>query len=213
MNETGYFILTSAVVFLLSYICGSLPSGYLIGKFNGIDIRHYGSHNIGATNVRRVLGKDWSTLCFLLDFFKGMLPVIFIGHSLASHWTCGAGWGGIFAATGAVCGHIFPVWLNFKGGKGVATSLGCAIALAFLPVLCAGIFWLIFFYRTRIVAIASIAAVAVLAISSLILHYVNHSIPWPVVILFIIIAITVIVCHNENIARLLQGQENAFRKK
>ena len=76
MNE----LTSGLLVFVLSYLCGSLPSGYIIGKFNGIDIRQYGSHNIGATNVRRVLGRDWSFLCFLLDFFKGYLPVVFIGH-------------------------------------------------------------------------------------------------------------------------------------
>jgi len=73
------FISGGIVVFLLSYMVGSIPCGFLIGKFNGLDIRHHGSHNIGATNVRRTLGKDWGLICFMLDFLKGLLPVVLIG--------------------------------------------------------------------------------------------------------------------------------------
>ena len=198
-------------VFLLSYICGSFPSGYLIGRINGIDIRRYGSHNIGSTNVRRTLGKDWGVVCFIFDFSKGLLPVMLIGQA-----HCGAlspVWGGLLAAAAAVVGHIFPVWLKFRGGKGVATSLGVVMGIAFWPVLVAGIFWLVSFLRTRIVAIASMLAVAALAVSALIMHLCYPTyLSWPEILFFTLIALGVIACHHENIHRLLQGKENAFQK-
>ena len=77
------FVSSGIVVFLLSYLFGSIPCGFLIGKFNGVDIRQHGSRNIGATNVRRTLGKDWGLICFVLDFLKGLLPVVLIGHGVA----------------------------------------------------------------------------------------------------------------------------------
>ena len=119
----------------MSYLIGSIPFGYLIGRFNGLDIRRHGSRNIGATNVRRVLGRDWGVVCFILDFLKGLLPVILFGQFLGAQTAVGVGWGEMFAVAGTIGGHIFPFTLNFKGGKGVATSLGAILAVAFWPVL------------------------------------------------------------------------------
>ena len=209
MNE----LTSGLLVFVLSYLCGSLPSGYLIGKFNGIDIRQYGSHNIGATNVRRVLGRDWSFICFALDFLKGLLPVIFIGHSLGGRLAIGAGFGGIIAAIAAVLGHIFPIWLKFKGGKGVATSLGVVSGIAFIPVLVGGITWLIVFHFSRIVSLASMIAVTVIALVALVMLFASGAIGWPGVILLIIIAALVIIRHKDNINRLRDGTEGKFEKK
>lgn len=205
--------ISGLVVFVLSYLCGSLPSGYLIGKFNGIDIRQHGSKNIGATNVRRVLGRDWSFICFALDFLKGLLPVVFIGHAWGGSHAIGFSMGGIIAAIGAVIGHIFPVWLKFKGGKGVATSLGVISGIAFFPVLLGGIAWLIVFQFTRIVSVASMVAVCVIALVALVMHLISGSIGWPGVILLLIIAALVIIRHKDNIKRLRNGTESKFEKK
>ena len=209
MNE----LTSGLIVFVLSYLCGSLPSGYIIGKFNGIDIRQYGSHNIGATNVRRVLGRDWSLICFALDFLKGLLPVIFIGHALGGRWPIGYGMGGIIAAIAAVLGHIFPIWLKFKGGKGVATSLGVVAGIAFIPVLIGGIAWLIVFHFSRMVSLASMVAVTVIALFALGSQLISASIGWPGVILLAIIAALVIIRHKDNIKRIHDGTESKFEKK
>ncbi|MBR0459154.1 MAG: glycerol-3-phosphate 1-O-acyltransferase PlsY [Victivallales bacterium] len=201
------------VIFALSYFIGSIPWGYLMGRFNGIDIRNYGSHNIGATNVRRVLGAGWSNLCFALDFLKGLLPVLYLGHSLGGSWSIGSDWGGILAAAGAVVGHVFTCWLGFKGGKGVATSLGAALALAPVPVLIGLVVWVIMFYSTRVVAIASIGAICTIAIAALLMRiFAWGQIATHTVVLLIIIALVVVARHSDNIRRLLQGTENAFQK-
>ena len=211
MNPTLATTLSGLLVFLLSYLCGSLPSGYIIGRLNGIDIRKYGSHNIGATNVRRVLGRDWSFLCFLLDFFKGYLPVVFIGHRFGGSLAIGAAMGGIIAAIGSIMGHVFPVWLHFKGGKGVATSLGALAGIALLPVLIGGLVWLVVFEIRRIVSLASMAAVIAIAVSALVLRLLNiYLVSWPGIILLVIVAALVIIRHRENIERLRDGTEKPF---
>ncbi|MGN0879510.1 MAG: glycerol-3-phosphate 1-O-acyltransferase PlsY [Oligosphaeraceae bacterium] len=197
-----------------SYLLGSIPNGYLIGRFNGLDIRQHGSHNIGATNVRRILGRDWAILCFSLDFLKGFLPVVLIGHGLGAHWACGYALGGITAAAAAVCGHVFPFWLHFKGGKGVATTLGVVAGLALIPFLAGLVAWAILFYSCRrIVSVASIGAVIVMAIAATAMwatHYGN--IPLLTALLVDALAALVVIRHKENIIRLIQGKENSFVK-
>jgi len=209
-----YFFNSLLAVIFWSYLIGSIPNGYLIGKLNGLDIREYGSHNIGATNVRRILGRDWSILCFVLDFLKGWLPVLIIGQHLASHWACGAPVGSLASAIAAVCGHIFPIWLKFKGGKGVATSLGVVCGLAFIPLLAGIVAWLAIFYSCkRIVSLASMAAVTVMAIVSLVMHFSGcRSMPFFTALLIVALAVLVIIRHKDNIVRLLHGNENSFVK-
>ena len=107
-------LLSSLIVLALSYLAGSIPWGYVIGKFNGLDIRQHGSGNIGATNVRRVLGRGWGSACFVLDFLKGLLPVLFIGAKLGAALSLSPEFGKILAAAGAVGGHVWPVWLGFR---------------------------------------------------------------------------------------------------
>lgn len=213
MKHLFDFILSGAFIFLLSYLCGSIPFGYLIGKFNGVDIRKHGSRNIGATNVRRVLGRDWSIICFIFDFLKGLLPVMYIGHRLAAYFVVDTAWGGIIAAIAAVLGHIFPFWLRFKGGKGVATSLGVITGIAFLPVIVGGLFWLFVFYWKRIVSLASMTAVIVIFIASIILKLTGHSaVSWPGIGLLGVIGALVIIRHKDNISRLREGTESVFVK-
>ncbi len=198
-------------VFITSYLCGSFPSGLLIGRLNGIDIRKYGSHNIGATNVRRVLGRDWSILCFLLDFLKGFLPVIFLGKTLGSSLGIGAGMGSLVSAIAAVLGHVFPIWLKFRGGKGVATSLGVITGISIIPVLVGGLSWLAIFEWKRIVSLASMGAVIMITVSALVMRiFWPATISWPGIILFAVIAALVIIRHRDNIDRLRNGTEAAF---
>ena len=214
MSDTVKIVLEMALIALLSYLMGSFPTGYLIGKLNGIDIRKHGSHNIGATNVRRVLGRDWSIICFACDFLKGYLPVIFFGRQLGGNMLIGAGYGTLVAAFASLCGHIFPVWLHFKGGKGVATSLGIVTGLAFIPVLVGGIVWLVVFRISRIVSLASMISVSCIAVVAFFMKLFGHSaISWQGIILLAIIAALVIIRHKDNIIRLRNGTESKFVKK
>ncbi len=204
-------ILSLLLVLLLSYLIGSIPFGLLIGYMNRIDIREYGSHNIGATNVRRVLGRDWGILCFLCDFLKGLLPVIFIGRQLGGDLAIGAQWGELAAACAAVFGHIFPVYLKFKGGKGVSTTLGAILGLAFWPVLVAAIVWYLIFLWRRMVSLASIIAAIFLPLTAAVMFFTGFGpMSLPALLLMVVLAVLVIIRHRENIARIRNGTENTF---
>lgn len=202
-----------AFMLLCGYLAGSIPFGYLIGRFNGIDIRKFGSHNIGATNVTRVLGIACGRLCFLLDFLKGMLPVWFIGYGLGRNYIIGAEWSGVLVAVGCVLGHMFPCWLNFKGGKGVATSIGALIALAFWPVIIALLVWWLVFRKTQIVSLASLATAVATPITALLLTLLGwYHTHWIIILLMFFIGAIIFWRHRENIERLLKGTENKFKK-
>ncbi len=208
------FLASGVCIALLAYLVGSIPFGYLIGRFNGLDIRRHGSRNIGATNVRRVLGRDWGVICFILDFLKGLVPVILIGEWLGAQMAVGLEWGEMFAIAGTIAGHIFPFTLNFKGGKGVATSLGAILAVAFWPVLIGAVIWYITFLKTRIVSLASIMAAVSLPVAATFMFSLNKGgIHGTNIILMGIIAMLIIVRHKDNIKRLRNGQENKFSKK
>lgn len=164
MTATDW-LLTIAASFLL----GSIPTGYLIGRARGIDIRKHGSGNIGATNVGRVLGKKAWLLCFAGDFLKGFVPVLASGiiAGLAGQWAPPPFqvmlWCAVFAA--AILGHMFTPWLNFKGGKGVATALGSLLGffpLLTIPGLAALALFVIVIKASRYVSLASISAAAAL---------------------------------------------------
>ncbi len=140
-------ILLYAGTLLGAYLVGAVPFGLLIGFLNGKDVRKEGSCNIGATNVTRVVGKWWGKLCFLCDFLKGFLPVILTMRMLDP----GSGWLTALAAVAVMVGHIFPVYLGFKGGKGVSTAAGAALALCPLAVVIAGAVWVVVFFLSRYV--------------------------------------------------------------
>ena len=152
----------SAAVVVSAYLIGAIPFGLLIGFLNGKDVRKEGSCNIGATNVTRVVGKWWGKLCFLCDFLKGFLPVILTMRLLDP----GSGWLTALAAVAAMLGHVFPVYLGFKGGKGVSTAAGAALALCPLAVVIAGAVWVIVFFLSRYVSLASLAAALALPVSA-----------------------------------------------
>ena len=204
-------ILSLLLVALLSYLIGSIPFGLFIGYLNHIDIREYGSHNIGATNVRRVLGRDWGILCFLCDFLKGLLPVIFLGRQLGGSLAIGAQWGALAAACAAVCGHIFPVYLKFRGGKGVSTSLGAILGLAFWPVIVAAIIWYLIFLWRRMVSLASIVAAIFLPLTAAVMMITGFgNMSLPALLLMLAMAILIIIRHRENITRIKNGTESTF---
>src|SRR5258707_9392825 len=146
------------LIVIVSYLIGSIPSGYLVANFQGIDIRQPGSKTIGATNVLRVMGKKWGYLVFFGEVLRGFVGVK-VGFFLAESFGASVTLAGLVAALCCILGHNYPVWLGFKGGKGIATSAGVVIAL-FPPVivLLAGILWLLWFLLGRYLSLASISA-------------------------------------------------------
>jgi glycerol-3-phosphate acyltransferase PlsY len=203
-------------IVILCYLIGSFPSGYLVGKSQGIDIRQHGSRNIGATNVLRVMGKKWGYLVFLCDSLKGFLAVK-LGVLLAA----AAGTGGdatLAGVAGGICciiGHNYTVWLGFKGGKGIATSIGVLLAIEpILIVMIVLLVWLAVFFIWQYVSLASISAALSLPLAVLILFpLVARGNYWVVVIFSIIVATLAVWRHRSNIDRLLQGKENRFGSK
>src|SRR5438132_9968985 len=154
--------MTWLIIAFVSYLIGSIPSGYLIAKSQGIDIREHGSQNIGATNVLRVLGKKWGYLVFFCDSFKGFAAVK-LGFLIAAHFLLSPVLGSVIAAVACILGHNYTIWLHFKGGKGIATSAGVVLALfPVLIVLLVGAIWFVVFFAGRYVSLASIIAAVAL---------------------------------------------------
>ena len=194
---------------IASYLLGSVPAGYLAGRMAKIDIRQTGSGNIGATNVVRVLGKAYGYPVFAFDFLKGLVAVsMSIFFSRTNEFGISVESLGIIGGVCAVIGHSYPVWLRFKGGKGVATSLGVIFGLAPIAAVIVVILWVCVFAITRYVSIASIAAAVALPAATFFLLRSN-------VILYFTIALMLIVIwrHRSNISRLMKGAEPRFERK
>lgn len=208
-------MLTLAVAVLGSYLLGSIPFGYLVGKIGGIDIRKIGSGNIGATNVVRVLGKRYGYPVFVLDFLKGF-GAVKISISIATDaWP---EWGspeifGVLAAVASVIGHSFPVWLKFRGGKGVATSAGALFGLVPLAALIAVVIWLLVFWFTRYVSVASLVTAVALPLVILIMTRLNQIQGNALFYSSLGIAAVVIWRHRSNFSRLMRGSEPRFTRK
>ena len=208
-------MIEAVIIILLAYFIGAIPSGYLIGRLHGIDIRTVGSCNTGATNVTRCISKKAGIFCFFCDFLKGAVPVVCAMTFSALPWLPLAA----FAA--AVAGHMFPVYLKFKGGKGIATAAGGAFAIAPLPLLAALLIWYVIFRISRYVSLASIIAALMLPVGALILclcfdpektHFLLRA-RWATVIAFAVIGVLAVYRHRSNIVRLLNGTESRFEKK
>jgi glycerol-3-phosphate acyltransferase PlsY len=217
MDEWHWW-LTLAVFAVGAYLCGSIPFGLLIGRAQGVDIRRHGSCNIGATNCGRVLGRKWGLICFVLDVAKGTAPVLIAGWWFG--WIDGAVIGGIDAWTWlalavlTVMGHVLPVWLSFRGGKGVATGLGALLGVwpyLTLPAVGAAMTWLLFASMIRYVSWASvIAAISLPAWLMLGAHVGGWS--WstvgPMLLVCGLMVLLVIVRHRQNLVRLAEGTES-----
>ena len=208
-------MLTLTGVLLGSYLLGSIPFGYVAGKIRGIDIRKIGSGNIGATNVVRVLGKRYGYSVFVLDFLKGFSAVK-ISMSIATD--AGPEWAspeifGIFAAIASVIGHSFPVWLKFRGGKGVATSAGALFGLIPLAALIGIVIWVLVFWLTRYVSVASVVAAATLPLVILIMTRLNQIHGNALIYSSLGLAAVVMWRHRSNFSRLMHGSEPRFTRK
>ena len=196
-----------------SYVIGSVPWGFIFARARGIDIRQKGSGNIGAANATRVMGRKWGYAVFLCDFLKGFLSVK-LGQLIAGFFQVDPVLAGVLAAAASVIGHDFPVWLGFKGGKGIATLAGVVLGL-FPPVVCVlfGVVWVVVFLLGRYTSLASISAVITLPIAAALIVAKNEA-GFPLLVGFcVFMAALAIWKHRGNIVRLLNGTENRFRKK
>jgi len=221
--------LTVALIVVVSYLLGTIPSGLLISKSQGLDIRQLGSRNIGATNVWRTMGKKWGFLAFFCDAFKGWVAVR-IGMHLAAQYGATivlphghtmvkflpSDYAGIAAALGCIVGHNFPIWLGFKGGKGVATSLGVIVGM--MPAVSLAIFtvWAVVLWISRYVSLASLVAALSTPIIVLLLMFFGPAEGWAAVrgwgnfYFGVAAALMLIKRHTPNIKRLLNGTELRF---
>jgi len=218
--------LVIAAIVIIAYVLGSIPFGLIVSKSQGIDIREHGSKNIGATNVWRVMGKKWGLATFIADVLKGVAAVL-IAKWIADHWSypvrlprgkighefLAQDYAGIAAAMGCILGHSFPIWLKFKGGKGVATSLGVIFGMMPLVALADFALWGAVFAISRYVSLASIAAAAALPVLTVGFIFLGWVKGWGYFYFAVAAGLLVIRRHRENIKRLVAGTESRFGSK
>jgi glycerol-3-phosphate acyltransferase PlsY len=201
------FLMKEVLFIFIAYLIGSIPSALWVSRyFFGIDIREYGSGNAGATNTFRVLGSKWGTIVMIVDVLKGVAATslyVLVPYYLHDEWDRTNFMVGLGLA--AVVGHIFPIWAEFRGGKGVATLFGMILAIQPLVAVCCGGVFLLVLYLTRFVSLSSILASVAFAV--LILFIFNEK--EPLYRAFAIaVALLVILTHQKNISRLLRGSES-----
>jgi len=208
---------------VIGYLCGSIPFGVVMARMRGVDIRKTGSGNIGATNVGRVLGRRWGIACFILDGLKGFLPVLLAGiisgplRANESFTAAALGaWMLVMAAT--VVGHMAPLFLGFRGGKGVATGFGACLGVwpvLTIPIAAALIVWILTLRIGRMVSLASIASAIALPILVVIWSLaptdIRWSVPlataWPACVIAFLLCAFVIWRHRTNLLRIREGTE------
>ena len=193
-----------AILILAAYFTGAIPTSYIVARIKGIDLRQHGSGNLGATNAYRVLGWRAAVPVFIVDILKGWFPTFFFplwdGNSnelLALAY-----------GAAAIVGHVFSIYVKFKGGKGVATSSGVLLALAPVAVLVGLVVWSALVFTTGYVSLGSIVAAAVLPFVIFAVQGIG-AVFW----LSVALAAFVIFAHRANIKRLLRGEEHSFRKR
>ena len=200
---------------LIGYFLGSFPSGLIVSRTQGVDIREHGSGNIGATNVLRVMGKKWGYFVFGLDALKGFAAVrIAFAIALASNIAIvRPELVGITGGLACILGHTFSIWLRFRGGKGVATSAGVLLGLMPLAVVSVFAVWVILFQVTRYVSVASIGAAIALPFLVVLYLRLNLLAGSSLLPFSILIAGVVVWRHRSNMKRLFQGKEQRFDQK
>jgi glycerol-3-phosphate acyltransferase PlsY len=205
----------AAGMLIAAYFVGSIPFSLLIARWvGGIDLRQHGSGNVGATNVARTLGLKWGIVALLLDALKGLLPtwvlplLLYPDGDAQAHAQVASG-------LAAIIGHMFPCWLGFKGGKGVATALGVVLVIAPLATVCAFGAFALTFAASRIVSLSSIVASAVFAIAEFVILAPSpfSAATWSRALFALAVPALIIVRHRSNIVRLLKGEEKRFTRK
>ena len=187
--------MNAAIAVVAAYLLGSIPFGYLAGLVRGVDIRTVGSRNVGATNVFRTLGKPIGIAVMALDIGKGVVAVVIARMISDDPWP-------LIAAGAAVLGHVYPVWLRFRGGKGVAVGCGVAIGLVPWVVLVLVPVWVVVIAITRYVSLGSIICAVAFTPAVWLFGY-----GWPTVVFAGIVSVAVVWRHRANIVRLVHGEE------
>jgi len=207
-------VLTYILIAFGAYLLGSVPTGFLVARARGVDIRSVGSQNMGATNVFRVLGKGPGIFVLLADVLKGWAAIALARSVIHSHFADSVGLNEtiapILAGLSAILGHIYTCWLRFKGGKGIATSTGVMVALVPVALFICLVTWVVAFVASRYVSVASIAGAMTLPIAT---WFTTHDLGLTVVTA--LMAALVIYKHKGNVQRLRNGTENRlnFKKK
>ncbi|MCX5633336.1 MAG: glycerol-3-phosphate 1-O-acyltransferase PlsY [Phycisphaerae bacterium] len=204
------------LLIFISYLIGSISFALIIAKAHGVDLRAIGSGNLGATNLSRACGKKWAYLCFLLDVLKGFVPS-FVAKFFIVSGTADSATLAIWLAVGvaAILGHIFPFYLKFKGGKGVATSFGVVLGIwpyYTIPGLIAFVLWSAIVLIWRYISLGSVIAAAVfpfimIALTAVLKDW-YFNVLWPLILAAAILCSLVIFLHRANIKRLLSGTEH-----
>ncbi|MCL2566225.1 MAG: glycerol-3-phosphate 1-O-acyltransferase PlsY [Defluviitaleaceae bacterium] len=196
---------------LIGYAIGLIQTAYIIGRLKGIDIRQHGSGGAGATNVNRVLGSKAGIFVFVVDIVKGIaaftIPA-FIWHGGGTFLGYGFALPGLYGAIGCVLGHSFPFYLKFKGGKGMAVTIGLMIAIDIRMFLIAAAVGITLIAITKYISLASLTLGAMMPI---VLHFLGY--PTEEVLVSLVISVLIWYLHRENIGRLLRGEENKFSFK
>lgn len=191
--------MNAALAVAIAYLLGSIPFAYLAGRVNGVDLRTVGSGNLGAANVFRNLGRGWGIGVMAADIGKGVVAVVIARAISDDPWPA-------VAAGAAMAGHVYPVWLRFKGGKGVAVGAGAMFGLAPLAALILIGVWLAVLLTTRFSSLASITAAVVATPLTIVMGY-----PWSTVVFTGLGSLAVLVLHRGNIARLARHEESRIQ--
>jgi len=197
--------LTIAIVSIVGYLLGAISFAVIVARSQGVDILKYGSGNPGATNVTRALGSKYGNIVFASDALKGAIaagwPMFVFGGDLGLKL-------GIIGLIAAIIGHSFSVFLEFKGGKGVATTMGGLVAIMPIVLLIGVAAWAAIYFTIRMVAIASILFAVSLPVSAYLLYGAGD----PRLTLGVVLGVLIVLRHRSNISRMLQGTENSFKK-
>jgi glycerol-3-phosphate acyltransferase PlsY len=202
-----------SIAYLLAYLIGGIPNSYIAGRLRGIDIREHGSGNVGATNALRVLGTKTGVIVMLLDAFKGIVAILLgsylvkLGGSEASQLIQ------ITLGLSAIVGHVFSIYLKFKGGKGVATAAGVYGFMTPYSFLIALLVFIFVVWRSRYVSLGSILAATTLMIAEIVRN-VMHDFEYKYILIFtVLVCGFIIIKHKSNISRLMKGNENKINFK
>ncbi len=202
-------MLWTAIGIIISYLAGSIPTAYIFGRVKGIDIRKQGSGNVGATNALRVLGKKVGISVLIIDILKGFISVVLIGNIIAAKTDLLSSENlRILLGLACVFGHNWTIFLNFKGGKGMATTLGVLLGFATQIsgvkniLIITILIWLVIVFISRIVSLASVASVVALPVLMIIFKQSNT-----LMILSFILSVFVILRHKANLKRIIEGKE------
>ncbi len=197
-----------SLAYLIAYLIGGIPTSVLAGKLNGIDITKHGSGNAGATNALRVLGTKIGVTVMIIDAVKGVIAILVGRWILQSFNIDSTQIYDITLGVTAILGHVFSIYLKFKGGKGVATAAGVYALLSPIAFAIALMAFIIIVAISRYVSLGSIFAALVLLVSQLVINFINNFEQLPILLLTFFVALFIILKHKQNIIRLLNGNEN-----